>query len=53
MSISELAKELRIEARWLEGEKEKRLASMICEAADTIEALSAKLAAANIGRLKT
>lgn len=43
--ISEQVKQLKEEAEWLENDQEKRLGSILRQAADTIEALSAKLAA--------
>lgn len=43
--ISEQVKQLKAEAEWLENDQEKRLGSILRQAADTIEALSAKLAA--------
>lgn len=48
MSISEQAKKLKVEAEWLEKDQEKRLASILLQAADTIESLAAKLQAANM-----
>ena len=50
MSISEQVKKLKVEAEWLEKDQEKRLASILLQAADTIESLSAKLQAENMER---
>ena len=48
--LSEQVNQLKEEAKWLEKDQEKRLASILYQASDTIEALSAKLAAANMER---
>lgn len=48
--ISEQIKQLKEEAKYLEKDQEKRLASILRQAADTIEALSTKLAAENMER---
>lgn len=48
--LSEQVNQLKEKAKWLEKDQEKRLASILHQAADTIEALSAKLTAANMGR---
>lgn len=48
--ISEQIKQLKEEAKYLEKDQEKRLASILRQAADTIEALSAKLTVANMER---
>lgn len=48
--LSEQVNQLKEEAKWLEKDQEKRLASILRQAADTIEALSAKLQAANMER---
>lgn len=48
--ISEQIKQLKEEAKYLEKDQEKRLASILRQAADTIEALSAKLSVANMER---
>lgn len=48
--ISEQVKRLKVEAEWLEKDQEKRLASILLQAADTIESLSAKLQAENTER---
>lgn len=45
--VSEQVNRLKVEAEWLEKDQEKRLASILLQAADTIESLSAKLQAAN------
>lgn len=48
--ISEQIKQLKEESKYLQKDQEKRLASILFQAADTIEALSAKLASANMER---
>lgn len=48
--LSEQVNQLKEEVKWLEKDQEKRLASILYQAADTIEALSAKLDAANMER---
>lgn len=48
--LSEQVNQLKEEAKYLDKDQEKRLASILRQAADTIEALSAKLQAENMER---
>jgi len=48
--LSEQVNQLKEEAKYLEKDQEKRLASILRQAADTIETLSAKPAEANVER---
>lgn len=48
--LSEQVNQLKEEAKYLEKDQEKRLASILRQASDAIEALSAKLSAANMER---